>query len=207
MIVAALALFGLFTGAAGLACSGGLSYSESGVCAAGQGTPDCSYIQNHVWSICDIMLNGNEVVRSDMCSVTGAGGGCSISYPAQDVQSVFCCVLAPPPPTYTAIMTVTPSSSASASATASVATMSSSASQSAAPTLSATMSGSASQSAAPTLSATHAPMYVPEFIFNSATDFSGFQGNNGWYYMFTTGKRLTRILEREKKQARKKKSK
>ena len=180
MIVAALALFGLFTGASGLACSGALTYSESGVCPAGQGIPDCSYIQGRVWSICDVILKGNEVVRADTCSLTGYGSGCSLSYPAQDVESVFCCVLAPPPPTYTAMMTAVATSSTSASAS-----VSASASASATPSV-ATMSASASQSALPTLTATRAPVYVPAFMYNSQTDFSGVQGNKGWSYGYVT---------------------
>jgi len=181
MSLAALALFGLFTTASGLGCSGALSYSADGFCPSGQGIPDCSYIQGHVWSICDIMLKGNEVVRSDSCSMSGATSGCYVMYPAADVQSVFCCTLAPPPPTYTAMMTAMPTATTTVTTSVSVsASASASASRTSVPSL------SASKTTSPSAAPTRAPMYVPAYVFNSMTDFSGVQGNNGWSYGYIT---------------------
>ena len=180
MILAALALFGLLSTASGLGCSGMLTYSTDGFCPEGQGIPDCSYIQSNVWSICAIMLKGTEVVRSDTCSMTGSGGGCYITYPAADVLSVFCCTLAPPPPTYTAMMTAMPTATTTVTSSASA-----SASASATPSF-ATMSASVSQTTSPSAVATRAPMYVPAFTFDSMRDFSGVQGNNGWFYGYIT---------------------
>jgi len=53
----------------------GISHSTTG-CPSGQGTPDCTYIQNNQAAICSAILPSWEIVNAPACQLKGSAYGC-----------------------------------------------------------------------------------------------------------------------------------
>jgi hypothetical protein len=141
--------------AAAQGCSSvsGISHTSAG-CAAGEGNPDCAFIQANSAAICAAILPSWEIVNgpAGACNLRGTSYGCIYAAGAFSTTDTFCCALGPP------VSAASPSASASASASV-TASGSPSVTASGSPSVSTTPSTSVSASAttSPSTSATVSP--------------------------------------------------
>ena len=138
-------LFVAMVAANGCTSFGGLSHGNSG-CVAGEGTPDCTYIQTNAAAICSAILPSWEIVNGPVCNLRGTSYGCVYGSGTFNTQDTFCCVL-----TGGVVASATSSSSGSPSATPSstlsvLSSVSSSGSPSSSPSRTLSVSSSASSS-------------------------------------------------------------
>jgi hypothetical protein len=143
-------LFVATVAANGCTSFGGLSHGNSG-CVAGEGTPDCAYIQTNAAAICSAILPSWEIVNGPTCNLRGTSYGCVYGSGTFNTQDTFCCVLSGG--VVVPAASATSSSSSSPSATLSVLpSVSSSGSPSSSPSRTLSVSPSASSSGSPSSS-------------------------------------------------------
>lgn len=71
-----------------------ISHSTTG-CPAGEGTPDCTYIQNNAAAICSAILPSWEIVNAPACQLKGTAYGCVFIAGTYTTTDTFCCPLVP----------------------------------------------------------------------------------------------------------------
>ena len=71
-----------------------ISHSTTG-CPAGEGTPDCTYIQNNDAAICAAILPSWEIVNAPACQLKGTAYGCVFIAGTYTTTDTFCCPLVP----------------------------------------------------------------------------------------------------------------
>ena len=199
--LAALLLTASFT--AGQWCTNISSLSYSDTCPPQQGVPGCDYIQQNMGYICETVATGYVAVNGPSCGFLGSGYGCSLYMNTNfDTPNKFCCDLAVP---YTMTIpstsaTRTPSQTPSASATPTISesstpspTPSPSPTPTPSPTPSPTPTPTPTPTKTPTPTSSITPMPSPirnPYLYDSAYDFKGVQGNRGWNYYYYTGSNL-----------------
>ena len=71
-----------------------ISHSTTG-CVAGEGTPDCAYIQSNQAAICSAILPSWEIVNAPACQLKGSAYGCVFIAGTYSTTDTFCCPLVP----------------------------------------------------------------------------------------------------------------
>lgn len=149
------------------ACNGTLSYSSSS-CTAPNFIPDCTWLSSMSGSVCNSTFSENAYVNGDACHIVYNNGVCIYSNTSYDTLNTFCCnVENIPAVTFSASPSVSASSSARTSGT---------------------IHSSNTLQKSATVSATCAFR-----SYDSQTDFSSTQGQNGWYYGYYNGATFTQF--------------
>jgi hypothetical protein len=179
-------------------CTNVSSLGYATTCPPQQGIPGCDYIQQNMPYICENVAVGYVAVNGPSCGVLGSGYGCGFYIDTNfDTPNKFCCELsspylmavpstsATPTPSVTPTISETPSPSVTP-------TISETSSPSITPTISETPSPSVtptiSETPSPTSSITPMPSPIRNpYLYDSAYDFNGTQGNHGWTYIYYTG--------------------
>ena len=131
----------------------------TGDCPFNLGMPSCSYIQQNMNQICTNVISDGITVNGPACNLNGEG--CIYSPNMAEISEYFCCTLVSPSATPTPSVTPPPT-----------------------PTPSITPPPTPTPSITPTISKTPSLTRTPMYVYDSQTDFNGFQGNKGWTYNY-----------------------
>jgi hypothetical protein len=144
-----------------------VAYTDS--CPSSFVIPDCNYISSNLDTICQTIATGSEILNGNDCHIKGTNYGCNfLDGTNSSSNQVMCCSQS------TISSTSSPSISASAINSA-LLVLDVSNNSTNSMVISVESSGISTKTSSPTSTCAYS-------TYNTANDFSGTQGKNGWYY-------------------------